>query len=304
MRGLAMQFGKAVTAVGVLAVIASCGTEDVEAPGGPEPVLDARAEGDLLRCGNPDLAPEQAAELEARFEAHSARQALEGQVRAMDEMVYVPVYVHVIRTSSGTGGVTTTQINNQLAVLNGAFAGCLFSFVLAGTTTTNNSTWYTAQPGSAAEIQMKNALHQGSADDLNLYISSPGGGQLGWATFPGSYASNPNMDGVVVLNASLPGGSATPYNLGDTATHEIGHWLSLYHTYQGGCSGIGDSVSDTPPQASPASGCPTGRDTCSAPGLDPVTNFMESTTDACRNSFTTGQCTRMKSAWFGYRAGN
>ncbi len=217
----------------------------------------------------------------------------------------IAVHVHRIHDSSGAGGaVTSSQINNQIKVLNDAYASAGWSFVLASTDDSNNTSWYTATDGTTAEKQMKTALRIGGAADLNLYTNNMGGGLLGWATFPSDYRRSPSMDGVVVLYSSLPGGDAAPYNLGDTATHEIGHWMGLYHTFQGGCSKTNDGVSDTPAEKSAAFGCPTGRDTCTGkryPGLDPITNFMDYTDDACMDEFTSGQSSRMASQFATYR---
>lgn len=218
----------------------------------------------------------------------------------------IPVYWHVIRSSSGAGDVSDQRIGQQIQILNAAYVSSGISFTLAGVTRTNNGTWYTMTPGSNAETQAKGALRQGGKETLNIYSANIGQGLLGWATFPSSYAQRPLDDGVVLLNESTPGGNAAPYNLGDTATHEVGHWAGLYHTFQGGCaknaSNGGDLVADTPAEKSPAYGCPTNRDSCAQiAGLDPTTNFMDYTDDACMNTFSAGQNSRMNAQLAAYR---
>ena len=244
-------------------------------------------------CATSDLSPEE-------LQADMDRMALYDDTAFITPSRNIPVYWHTIRSGSGGGGVTASQISQQIAILNAAYAGTSFSFTLISTDTTNNSTWYTCT-GGTCESQMKNALRKGGSNALNVYSNNMAGGLLGWATFPSSYASNPKMDGVVLLQSSLPGGSAAPYNLGDTATHEVGHWLGLYHTFQGGCAGSGDQVADTPAEASPAYGCPTGRNTCSTTGNDPIKNFMDYTDDSCMNTFSAGQISRMSAQWNSYR---
>jgi hypothetical protein len=168
----------------------------------------------------------------------------------------INVYFHVIESSASPNEVTNTMISDQIAVLNAAYADGGWTFVLVSTDVTINDDWYTMTSGTSSEYDAKYALRKGTAKDLNLYTADLTNGLLGWATFPSDYGvSGSYRDGVVCKLTSLPGGSFSPYNLGATGTHEVGHWMGLYHTFQGGCSG-GDSVADTPAVAAANYGCP------------------------------------------------
>ncbi len=260
----------------------------------------------VRHCGTPHFSPLEADSREmtfdrdrlARFSSPVAAPAVTGGV--------INVYFHVINKGTGieNGDMPDHDIAAQMDVLNSSYEKWGWTFNLVSTDRTTNASWFTGCNDSATEAAMKGALRQGSADDLNLYTCSPGNSLLGWATFPASYRSAPNDDGVVLLYSSLPGGTAAPYNLGDTATHEVGHWMGLYHTFQGGCSKKNDYVDDTPAEKSSAFGCPSGRDTCPAKGVDPITNFMDYTDDSCMFEFTTGQDARMDSMFSTYRFGN
>jgi hypothetical protein len=223
----------------------------------------------------------------------------------------IPVYFHVV-TDGAIGAVTDAQIKDQIAVLNNTYAAgeggaaTGFSFRLAGITRTDNALWFYSNPGGTGEHSMKQALKQGGDNALNWY-STTAGDYLGWAYLP-DITTKPGqlyLDGVVVDWESMLGTSATyagRYDQGETGTHEVGHWLNLEHTFYGGCAAKGDFVEDTPAEKTATSGCPAGKDTCKAPGLDPIHNYMDYSYDSCYTEFTAGQVQRMRDAWLLYRA--
>ena len=217
--------------------------------------------------------------------------------------IVINTYVTIICDSSGQVCASEElKVFDQIQVLNASFSDSPYQFQLVDQIAKeNNTAWLTAGPGSSAEQAMKTSLRQGGQGDLNIYVSSPGGGLLGWATFPSSYNGNPFNDGIVVLGGTLPGGEESPYNGGDTTVHEVGHWLGLYHTFQGGCRGSGDFVADTPAVRSPNYGCPVGTDSCRKTPDDDVFNFMDYTDDACMSRFSNGQVERAYEQSLTYR---
>jgi hypothetical protein len=221
--------------------------------------------------------------------------------------VTLNVIFHVIakdNTFQG-GNILDAQIQKQIQVLNQDFAQTGITYRLVAIDRTINPNWFDIAANGAPQRQMKQTLRKGSVADLNIYSvgSIMDGDQplRGYATFPWDYQSNPSVDGVVVVFSSLPGGSLKPYDLGHTTTHEVGHWVGLYHPFQGGCTPPGDYVEDTPYEASASFGCQNGRDSCTLPGTDPIHNFMDYSDDTCVNQFTRGQYLRLAAAMRQFR---
>lgn len=226
----------------------------------------------------------------------------------------IPVWVHVITRGAGyeNGEIPDSMINAQMKVLDESFNGRSggantgFGFELVGVTRTVNQEWFEQLATNlSVELEAKRALRRGGPETLNIYTVD-GGPYLGFAYFP-SILNDPTyaiLDGVVLHWRSLPGGTFAIYSEGDTAPHEVGHWLALYHTFDGKCGSKGDYVADTPAEFSPAFRCPVGRDSCAGtaqPGLDPIFNFMDYTQDSCMYEFTAGQAARLQAAWAAFR---
>ncbi|WP_054852081.1 M43 family zinc metalloprotease [Olleya sp. ITB9] len=169
-------------------------------------------------------------------------------------------------------------------------------------------------------IAQVEALKPNNIWDPSLYMNMwsvkfNNGGLLGYAQFPGGDAST---DGVVSRHSSFGSNDADgvnipgSFNLGRTMTHEVGHFLGLFHTFQGGCAGTGanagDFCADTPAVANSSSNgstCNTGNDSCPAdPGLDMVENYMDYSIDSCMDTFTQDQKSRVQAvlATFNNRA--
>lgn len=229
---------------------------------------------------------------------------------AMAPVQNVTINVQFIHITNGNKGrITEDERVKQMKVLNNAYSntGIQFSYNPETVKSVDKPAWFNMGHISAAEREAKTALHIPPEYSLNFYTAGLQGGLLGWATFPDRLQGDKVMDGVVILHSTLPGGTAAPYNQGETATHEVGHWLGLYHTFQDGCSGEGDEVQDTEAHAGPNFGCKntlTDKDNfCSGETQAPLKNFMNYVDDKCMSEFTPGQIARMKDMITTYRSG-
>jgi hypothetical protein len=232
----------------------------------------------------------------------------------------IPVVVHVIRADDGsTGHIPQALVHSQINVMNEDYRALFgtngapgtdaeVEFYLAhwdpdgnatdGITYSSNTEWF-EDNGEYWETLAWDPHHY-----LNIYTNLASD-HLGYANIPQAPA-NPvgsNADRVVIAWDAFgrPGLRGPPYDLGRTATHEVGHYLGLYHTFQGGCGewstpgcySTGDCICDTDPDETETGGCPGGDTSCDRWPI-PIENYMEYTDDACMSEFTSQQARRLR----------
>jgi hypothetical protein len=237
--------------------------------------------------------------------------------------VTIPIVFHVLYNNSAQN-ISDARILAQLDVLNkdfrklnsdignvpAAFSGlaadasiefCLATVDPNGNPTTGIVRKSTTVTSFSSNDAMKYSAQGGnnawnSSKYLNIWVCNLGSGLLGYAQFPGGATAT---DGVVVLfgtvGSSTVPGTSTPYHLGRTLTHEVGHWLNLRHIW-GDANCGNDQVTDTPTQQTSNYGCPSfPKVTCSnGPNGDMFMNYMDYVDDACMYMLTTGQKARMQ----------
>jgi hypothetical protein len=172
---------------------------------------------------------------------------------------------------------------DQLVVLNARFAPSRITFNLKGTTRTVSKSW-AVRPNDTDDLAMRKKLRKGDYKTLNLYFQTDAAeGIYGLCYYPREVKPNSDeffVDGCNMQHTTLPGGAASGYNSGITTVHEVGHWLGLMHTFEGGCEGEGDFVDDTPAEEEANFECTIGRNSCPGQeGFDSIHNYMGYTSE-------------------------
>ena len=227
--------------------------------------------------------------------------------------IQIPVVVNVVYNTVEEN-ISLAQIQSQIDILNADFSGTnkdirkvpsYFTSVKAGdvnvrfvldtvvrvlTKKTSFKTNDGVKKSSGGGIEPTSPTTK-----LNIWSCNLSNGILGYAQFPGG---NPATDGVVILYNALGVTNLVPYNLGRTATHEIGHWLNLRHIW-GDANCGNDFVSDTPLHTGPNFGCPAEgtRSTCTGTPIMMTMNYMDYSDDPCLYMFSAGQNTRMNATF-------
>lgn len=234
----------------------------------------------------------------------------------------IPVVVHILQSTSGEGQISDGQVQSQIDVLNedlGASVGtpgengtdARIEFFLAtldpggnpssGITRSTDDTWFD-DAGNYYD-----ALAWDTRRYMNIFTNRASG-TLGYVPdLPQGGIVGTHSDRVVILWAAFGRNApiGPPFDLGRTATHEVGHYLGLYHTFDAGCGTpsecytTGDRICDTNPEAAPVFGCPATSSSCGTP--DPFHNFMDYSDDACYEEFTREQINRMRCTLEGWR---
>ena len=225
----------------------------------------------------------------------------------------IPVVFHVIQNTSGSGYLSPSQIQDQVDILNEDFqamagtpgspgTNAMISFRLATTDPQGNSSTGITYTTNNSWFSDSGNYYNTLAWDTNLYLNiytNTAGGYLGYVPdFPQSGNLVGSARDRVVVAYSAVGYTSGSYNLGRTTTHEVGHYLGLYHTFDGGCGsssncyGTGDLICDTNTQSGPTWGCPSNSSSCG--NANPFHNYMDYSDDVCMWEFTPEQSNRMR----------
>jgi hypothetical protein len=214
------------------------------------------------------------------------------------QMSTIPTVIHVLFTSAGEGNISQARVEENIAIMNNDFAGrgqytnTNFRFQLIETNRVENDMW--ASNMIVMEQLFKPVLSVSPIDTLNIYIGIMEGGVVGMCYFPYMHFPDDPMHGCLVHHEGWVGGNLSPYNLGQCATHEVGHGLGLQHVWQGSCAFNGDHVNDTSPQETNSRGCPDPIPQSCVEGMfDNIHNHLDYSDDHCRHEFTPGQSDRM-----------